>query len=175
MDVRFVSLTRLLVTASLLSTACATAPPQVAALSPSPSARPTEPIAAQLRTVCATRVLTALVGAINARDAVTLGQMIGSGPLPTQAFQWVSMTNAVNTTVYNPDDARSMLLQHAAQGERWTLGAVVASDGPSWHGGIDAEVHFDRQLEDGRVVKTSGKTALSCIGSAIYVLSLADD
>jgi hypothetical protein len=37
-----------------------------------------------------------------------------------------------------------------------------------------AEIHFERQLADGRVVKTSGKTALSCIGSAIYVLSLAD-
>jgi len=176
MDVRIVSLTLLLVAASLLSAGCVNAPPQaVAALSPAPSARPTEPIAAQLRTACATRVLTAFVGAINSRDAVTLGQMIGSGPLVTQAFQWVSMTSAVNTTVYNPDDARCMLLQHAAQGERWTLGAVIAGDGPSWHGGIDAEVHFERQLADGRVVKTSGKTALSCIGSAIYVLSLGDD
>lgn len=162
--------------ASLLLAGCVSdAPPAGAALSPSPSARPTEPIAAQLRTACATRVLSALVGAINSRDAVTLGQLIGSGPLPTQAFQWVSMTSATNTTVYSPDDARSMLLQHATQGERWTLGAVVAGDGPSWHSGIDAEVHFERQLADGRVVKTSGKTALSCIGSVIYVLSLGDD
>jgi hypothetical protein len=176
MDVRFVSPTLLLVVASFFSSGCVNAPPEaIAALSPSPSARPTEPIAAQSRTACATRVLTALVNAINSRDAVTLGQMIGSGPLPTQAFQWVSMTSAANTTVYNPDDARSMLLQRAAQGERWTLGVVVASDGPSWHGGIDAEVHFERQLADGRVVKTSGKTALSCIGSAIYVLSLGDE
>jgi hypothetical protein len=163
----------LLATLAVFMVNCASA--ERAISSPSPSARPTEPIAAQLRTACATRVLSALVGAINSGDAVTLGQMIGYGPLPTQAFQWVSMTSAVNTTAYNPDDARSMLLQHATQRERWTLGAVVAGDGPSWHGGIDAEVHFERQLADGRVVKTSGKTALSCIGSVIYVLSLADD
>ena len=163
----------LLAALAVLIVNCASA--ERAISSPSPSARPTEPIAAQLRTACATRVLTALIGAINSRDAVTLGQMIGSGPLATQAFQWVSMTSATNTTVYNPDDARTMLLQHAAQGEHWTLGAVVAGDGPSWHGGIDAEVHFERQLADGRVVKTSGKTALSCLGSVIYVLSLADD
>ncbi len=159
---------------------------QPASTRPSSSARPTEPIEAQLRTACATRVLTALVDAINARDAVALGQMIGSGQLPTQAFQWVSMSTSsevgptlrgpgVNEVDYTPEGARRILLQHAAQGERWTLRAVVAGDGPSWHGGIDAEVHFERQLADGRVVKTPGKTALSCIGSAIYVLSLADD
>jgi hypothetical protein len=163
----------LLVALAVLIVNCASAERVIS--SPSQSARPTEPIAAQLRTACATGVLTALVGAINSHDAVTLGKMIGSGPLPTQAFQWVSMTSAANTTVYNPDDARRMLLQHAAQGERWSLGTVVAGDGPSWHGGIDAEVHFERQLADGLLVKTSGKTALSCTGSVIYVLSLADD
>jgi len=171
MNVRFASVTLVAIAALIVS--CASAEPAVS--SPSPSARPTDPIAAQLRTACATRVLTALVGAIDSRDAVTLGQKIGSGPLPTQAFQWVSMTNATNTTVYNPVDARSMLLQLAAQGERWSLGAVIAGEGPSWHGGVDAEVHFERQLADGRVLKTSGKTALSCSGSVIYVLSLADD
>jgi hypothetical protein len=30
-------------------------------------------------------------------------------------------------------------------------------------------------LADGRAVKTGGKTALSCIASAIYVLSLGDE
>ncbi len=174
----------LLVTLTVLIVNCASG--ERAISSPSPSARPTEPIAAQLRTACATRVLTALVDAINRRDAVALGQIIGSGQLPTQAFQWVSMSTSsevgptlrgpgVNEVDYTPEGARRILLQHAAQGERWTLGAVVAGDGPSWHGGIDAEVHFERQLPDGRVLKTSGKTALSCIGSAIYVLSLGDD
>ncbi len=102
--------------------------------------------------------------------------MIGSGPLPTQAFQWVSLTTTVNTTAYTPEGARRMLLDRVAQGERWTLGSVIsAGDGPSWHGGVDAEVHVTRQLPDGRVVQTSGKAALSCIGSVIFVLSLGDD
>lgn len=68
-----------------------------------------------------------------------------------------------------------MLLQLAAQGERWTLGAVLAYEGPSWHGGVDAELYLERRLTDGSVVKMSGKTALSCIGTAIFVLSLRDD
>jgi hypothetical protein len=163
----------LLVPLAVFVVSCAST--ERASSSPSPWARPTEPIAALLSTACATGVLTALIGAINSRDTVALGKVIGSGPLATQGFQWVSMASATNTTAYNPDDARSMLLQHSAQGERWSLGAVVAGDGPSWHGGIDAEVHFLRELADGRVVRTSGKTALSCAGSVIYVLSLADD
>jgi hypothetical protein len=55
------------------------------------------------------------------------------------------------------------------------MGTMRAGDGASWHGGVDAEVHFQRQMADGRVIKTGGKTALSCVGSAIYVLSLGDD
>lgn len=154
--------------------------------SPSASAPLSEPIDAGLRTACATRVLTMLVDAINSRDEVALGQIIVSGPSSSQAFQWVSMSTSsefgptlrgpgVHEVDYTPVGARRILLRHAAEGERWTLGAVRAGDGPSWHGGVDAEVHLERQTTDGRVVKTSGKTALSCLGSAIYVLSLGDD
>ena len=170
----------LLVALAVLSVNCASAERVIS--SPSPSARPTEPIAAQLRTACATRVLAALVGAINSGDTVALGQLIAPGPASTQAFQWVSFSPRSNSigpgtgeTEYTPEGARRLLLQHATQGEHWTLGTVIAGDGPSWHGGIDAEIHLERQSTDGRVVKTSGKTALSCLGSAIYVLSLGDD
>lgn len=131
-------------------------------------------------------MLSVLVDAINARDITAIGQVIGPGPLGAQAFQWVSMSTSrefgptprspgANEVDYTADGARRLLLRHAAQGERWTLGVVRAGEGPSWHGGVDAEVHFDRQLADGRVVKTGGKTALSCTGSAIYVLSLGDE
>jgi hypothetical protein len=131
-------------------------------------------------------VLTALVEAMNTRNEVAVGQIIGPGPAVSQAFQWVSMSTSseygptlrgpgINKAEFAPAGARSLLLEHAAQGERWTVGAVIAGEGPSWHGGVDAEVHVERQLADGRVVKTSGKTALSCIASAIYVLSLGDD
>lgn len=131
-------------------------------------------------------MLSGLVDAINARDEAAIGRRIGPGPSQSQAFQWVSMATSseagptlrgpgVNEVDYSPGGARRILLAHAAQGERWTMGAVRAGDGPSWHGGVDAEVHFERRLADGRMVKTGGKTALSCIGSAIYVLSLGDD
>lgn len=153
---------------------------------PSASALVSEPIDAGLRTSCATRVLTALVDAINSHDEAVLGRIIASGQSATQAFQWVSLTTSsevgavprgsgVNEVDYTSAGARLLLLRHGAQGERWTLETVRASDGPSWHGGVDAEVHLERQLADGRVVKTGGKTALSCIGSAIYVLSLGDN
>ena len=115
-----------------------------------------------------------------------MGRVIGPGPSPSQAFQWVSVSTSsefgptlrgpgTNEVEYSAEGARQLLLRHATQGERWTLGLVRAGEGPSWHGGVDAEVHFERQLVDGRVVKTGGKTALSCIGSAIYVLSLGDE
>jgi len=176
--------------AALFAVGCAASSPGLAAVSPSqspsPSARPTEPIDAGSRTACATRVLSALVDAINSRDEVALGQIIAAGPSSSQAFQWVSMSTSsefgptlrgpgVNEVDYTPVGARRILLRHAAEGERWTLGAVRAGDGPSWHGGVDAEIHVERRTTDGRVVKTSGKTALSCIGSAIYVLSLGDE
>ena len=128
----------------------------------------------------------ALVDAINAYDEAALARIIASGPSSSQAFQWVSMSTSseagptlrrrgVNEVDYTPEGARRILLRHAAEGERWTLGAIRAGNGPSWHGGVDAEVHLERQTADGRVVKTSGKTALSCLGSAIYVLSLGDE
>ncbi len=150
--------------------------------SPSASARPTEPVDAPSRTACATRVVTALVEAINTRNEMAMGRLIGPGPAPLQAFQWVSLTSGSNNlgpgtgeTEYSADGARRMLLRHAEQGERWTLATARAGEGPSWHGGVDAELHLERQLADGRVIKTGGKTALSCIGSAIYVLSLGDE
>lgn len=153
---------------------------------PPTSARPSEPSDASSRTICATRVLNALVDAVNARDETALTRLIGPGPLPTQSFQWVSMSTSseagptlrgpgVNEVDYTPEGARAILLRHVAQGERWSIGVVRASDGASWHGGVDAELHFQRQFTDGRVVKTGGKTALSCIASTVYVLSLGDE
>ena len=80
-----------------------------------------------------------------------------------------------NEVDYTAEGARRLLLRHAALGERWTLGLVRSGAGPDWDGGVGAEVHFERQLADGRVIKTSGKTQLSCLGSTIYVLSVGDD
>jgi hypothetical protein len=178
-DVRSV----LLVAFAVLIVNCASSQPVVITPpSPSRSVRPTEPIAAPLRTTCATRVLGMLVDAINTRNDAALGQVIGSGPAPTQAFQWVSISASgkgfgpgTGEAEYSPEAARRMLLQHAANGEHWLLGTVAAGNGPSWHSGIDAELHLERQSIDGRIVKTSGKTALSCLGTAVYVLSLGDD
>jgi hypothetical protein len=114
------------------------------------SARPTEPLEIRPRTACAARVLAALVDAINARDEIALGRITTAGPAPGQAFQWVSITAAgVNETEYTADGARHVLLRHATQGERWTLGTVIATDGPSWHGGVDAEVHLERRSRMG--------------------------
>ena len=127
-------------------------------------------------------MLGRLIEAINTRNETSLELVIGSGPTSTESFQWVSMSNGnknigpgTGETAYTPETARLLLLQHATAGERWTLGAVTAYAGPSWHGGVDAELHLERQSPSGAVVKTSGKTALSCTASAIYVLSLGDD
>ena len=110
--------------------------------------------------------------AINNGDALALERAIGPGPLGAQGFQWVSTSTS---SEYTPAGARRLLLRHSQQGERWTLVSVSATVGPSWHGGVDAEVHFERQMADGQVIKTHGKTALSCVGSAVYVLSLGDE
>ena len=153
---------------------------------PSHSATPTEATDASVRTACATRLFEELILAFNSGDALALERTIGPGPLATQGFQWVSMSTSsefgptlrgpgINEVDYTPEGARRMLLRHSAQGERWTLVSVRAGAGPSWHGGVDAGVNLERKLANGQVVKTGGKTALSCIGSAIYVLSLGDE
>ena len=180
----------MLVFVTLLCAACAASLPpaspsvsHAAAASPSVASEPTD---ATSRSACATRVLTLLVDAINARDVMAIGRVVGPGPSGSQAFQWVSMSTSSefgptlrgpgsNEVEYSAEGARRLLLRHAEQGERWTLATVRAGEGPSWHGGVDAELHLERQLADGRVIKTGGKTALSCIGSAIYVLSLGDE
>jgi len=153
---------------------------------PSNSPTPTESSDAVVRTTCATRVLEEMVRAINSGDLSALERTIGPGPLGTQGFQWVSMSTSsefgptlrgpgVNEVDHTPDGARRILLRHSQLGERWTLTSVRAGDGPSWHGGVDAQVHLERKLANGHVVRTAGKTALSCLGSAIYVLSLGDE
>jgi hypothetical protein len=170
---------------------CAPSPVNVSSPStleiPKPSdSATTESNDAGVRTACAARVLGELVRAINSRDTLALERTIGPGQLGTQSFQWVSLSTSaefgptlqgpgLNEVEYTPDGARRILLRHSQQGERWTLVSVRAGDGPSWHGGVDAEVHFERKLANGQVVKTGGKTALSCVGSAIYVLSLGDE
>ena len=186
--------TRLVVVAILvLCVGCSASPASVSSPStidssakPSQSATPTEAADAKGRTACATRVLEELIRAFNSGDTLALERTIGAGPLATQSFQWVSMSTSsefgptlrgpgLNEVEYTPEGARRILLRHSAQGERWTLVAVRAGDGPSWHGGVDAEVHVERKLANGQIVKTGGKTALSCVGSVIYVLSLGDE
>lgn len=190
MDVRLVRLACLVVIAALFvscaNSSALAASPRAAFTTPSASPRPTEPIDPLSRTACATRVLAALVDAINTRDEIAIGWIIAASPWSSQDFQWVSMSTSSefgptlrgpgsNEVDYTAEGARRLLLRHAAQGERWTLGLVRAGEGPNWDGGVGAEVHFERQLADGRVVKTSGKTQLSCLGAAIYVLSLGDE
>ena len=190
MDVRLIRLTSLLILAALFASCASSSVPAVspraAITTPSASRRPTEPIDPPSRTACATRVLTALVDAINTRDEIAIGQLIAASLWSSQDFQWVSMSTSsefgptlrgpgVNEVDYTPEGARRILLRHAALGEHWSLGLVRAGEGPNWDGGVGAEVHFERGLADGRVVKTSGKTQLSCLGSAIYVLSLGDE
>lgn len=179
----------------VLFVACTQAPVVVRVSSPSThdnlaattgSPSPTEASDASGRTACATRVLTELVRAINSSDTAAVGRTVGPGPLGAQEFQWVSLSTSsefgptlrgpgANEVDYTPEGARRLLLRHAEQGEHWALVSARAGDGPSWHGGIDAEVHLERTMANGRVVKTGGKTALSCLGSTIYVLSLGDE
>lgn len=158
------------------------ADPTTASASPTP----TEANDASSRTACATRALTEFVRVLNDAETASIARIITAGPLVTQGFQWVSMSTSsefgptlqragVNEVNYTPEGARALLLRHAEQGEHWRLVSARAGDGPSWHGGVDAEVHFERTLANGTVVRTGGKTALSCVSGAIYVLSLGDE
>jgi hypothetical protein len=108
------------------------------------------------------------------------------GDSPTHGFEWVSIssTSEVGPTLRSPGsnelsytalEARQLLLAHSRRPEHWTLVLARAGNGPSWHGGVDAEVHLERELSGGRVVKTAGKAAVSCLSSVIYVLSLGDE
>jgi len=116
------------------------------------------------------------LAAINTGDAAALEHLIGPGRGDLQKFQWVSLTESTTKHVvdYDADAARRTLLARAATGERWTLISVRSLGGTQWDGGVGAEVYFDRTLADGSVIRTHGKTALSCMKSAVYLLSLGN-
>lgn len=158
------------------SSAMNSSPPVVVA-APTPTPVPVEVMDAPSRTACVTRVLERLIRAFNAGDASELGRIVGSGPVGAQGFQWVSMADAFGRdTGYSPDEARRMMLDRSARGQRLTLTSVVAPAGPSWHGGVDAAVKLESH-QAGVVGTTSihGKTALSCVGERVYVLSLGSE
>ncbi len=153
---------RTLLVVMLALASCAPSHPMTGAdvTAPTSSVRPTEALDAATRTACATRVLGELVDAINKHDAAALERL--AGPSATHGFEWVSMTSsaefgptltspaASHEVNYTPEGARLMLLTHSEGLERWTLTSVRAGAGPSWHGGVDAEVHLERRLASSR-------------------------
>lgn len=85
----------------VVSVGCRPSPAEVSSPSPldnsskpSTSATPTESNDASVRTACAARVLEELVRALNSGDTLALERAIGSGPLGTQGFQWVSLSTS---------------------------------------------------------------------------------
>ncbi|MDP9224077.1 MAG: hypothetical protein M3P18_09510 [Actinomycetota bacterium] len=129
---------------------------------------------ASRRTACATRVLEELVRAFNAGDAPALERVIGAGPIGGQGFQWVSFHDGVGGDAeYTAEGARRMLLERSSRGQRLTLLGVDAGEGQSWHGGVDAAVRLESRAPGvNGAAPISGKTALSCIGSRVFVLSI---
>lgn len=137
----------------------------------------TEPSDATLRTACATRVLDEFIRAFNSGDKIALERVVGSAALGTQQFRWISFHDALGRDAdYTSDGARKMLLARWSLGQRLTLVSVIAIAGPSWHGGIDAAVRLEsRGPGVTAAAPIHGKTALSCVGSRIYLLSIGSD
>jgi hypothetical protein len=174
-----------LVTILLIGVGCTTQPPAAVSspksptnvTSPSATPIPTEADNASVRTACATRVLEGLIRAFNTGDALALEKTIGSGPLGAQGFQWVSFADGMGRdSETTTDGARRMLLDRWSRGQRLTLVSVNAGAGPSWHGGVDAGVKLESRAPGlTGAASISGKTALSCVGARVYVLSLGSD
>jgi hypothetical protein len=165
----------LAILAALLSSCAQPTTPLAASPSASRSPRPTEPVDAAQRISCATRVLNQLVNAINGIDEQAIARLISSGG-PGQPFKWFWITTeGANSSYYSVEEARRALLDRAKAGERWRLVSVRAESGASWHGGVDAEIHLQRTTAAGRTIPTGGKTALSCLDDAIFVLSVGDE
>lgn len=153
------------------------APPPQPLSTAAPERVPPEANDAALRTACATRVLEELIRAFNVGDAAAVGRVLGPGPLASQAFRWVSIYDALRGDAeYSDNGARQMLLERYSLGQRLKLVSVSASNGPSWHGGIDAGLRVEASLPGASAPKLlHGKTALSCVAGRIYVLSLGED
>jgi hypothetical protein len=149
----------------------------VSTSSPSGTSIPVEATDASIRTACATRVLEELVSAFNAGDVAALERTIGAGPLGAQGFQWVSFHDGVGRDAeYTVEGARRMLLDRWSRGQRLTLLSVGAGEGPSWHGGVDATVRLESRAPGvSGAARIFGKTALSCIGSRVFVLSIGEE
>lgn len=155
------------------SAAGRTATPPGAASTPVP----VEADDASLRTACATRVLGEFIRAFNSGDAVALERTVGSGPLGAQGFQWISFHDGLRRDAqYTAEGARKMLLERWSRGQRLTLTRVEAGAGPSWHGGVDASLWLESRAPSvAGVAPIFGKTALSCVGGRVYVLSIGDE
>lgn len=133
------------------------------------------PESASYRTSCATDVLLKLAAAVNRGDAAALGTFFNNDLLGEHQFEWVSEGNiATPWAEYTPRGAIDHLLARYAAGERWTFTSVSALAGPSWHGGVDFSVRFER-INAGSPIPSAdggGKGALSCISGRVYVLTL---
>lgn len=138
---------------------------------------PVEPADGPTRTACATSVWQGLIRAFNAGDASALDAAIGSGPIPSQSFQWVSFADALGrNTEYTAEGARKMLLERWSRGQRLTLLSLEAGPGASWHGGVDASLRLESRAPSLMApAAISGKTVVSCLGSRVVVASLGDD
>lgn len=138
---------------------------------------PVEPADGPTRTACATAVWQGLIRAFNAGDASALEAAIGSGPIPSQAFQWVSFHDALGRNAeYTAEGARKMLLERSSRGQRLTLLSLESGPGASWHGGVDASLRLESRAPGlTGPAAISGKTVVSCLGSRVVVASIGDD
>lgn len=146
-------------------------------LGPASTTSPVEPSDGPTRTACATAVWQRLIRAFNAGDASALDAAIGSGPTPSQAFQWVSFADALGrNTEYTAEGARKMLLERWSRGQRLTLLSLEASSGASWHGGVDASLRLESRAPSlATPAAIAGKTVVSCLGSRVVVASIGDE
>lgn len=146
-------------------------------LSPASTTPPVEPSDGPTRTACATAVWQGLIRAFNAGDASALEAVVGSGPIPGQAFQWVSFADALGrNTEYTAEGARRMLLERSSRGQRLTLLSLESGPGASWHGGVDAALRLESRAPGlTGPAAISGKTVVSCLGSRVVVASIGDE
>jgi hypothetical protein len=152
-------------------------PPPSLSVSPASTPSLVEPADGPTRTACATAVWQGLVRAFNAGDASALAAAIGSGPISSQAFQWVSFHDALGRNVeYTAEGARQMLLERSSRGQRLTLLSLESGPGPSWHGGVDASLRLESRAPGlTGPAAIAGKTVVSCLGSRVVVASIGDE
>ena len=146
--------------AAVALSACATS-----AIPPSP---PTATLAQVERALalderCARATVAGLIGAMNANDERSLGELLAAA----------SVTLPGRPSYPTANEAVAVLLQRSRLGERWSLTRLDVN-GRGWDGGVHFGVYLRRDAPDLGSRQSAGKGVILCPEGRFAILGISD-